>query len=206
MENVIIIDSAKAKALRAAVSTDEARPILHYVNVRPDRLEATTGHVCVIIKHDEVPFNGPASADSDHLMLDGALLKQVKNKTQLVIDPVAREAWLSPAGIGNPYKQDALSVFPNPFPEEGVPYPNIDQVYADAKKPKDTITLRLGVTILKALAAIAGAEDAKGGSLTLTIPIPPNGSNGVESAVLVQRGSVDNVEVEGMAMPMRVVN
>jgi len=194
------IGAEDCKALKAAVSTKEIRPILNNVLLRDGIAEATNGRVLVrvpMVGPGGEEFALPADCKGNRFLLHRSALEHVKSGTALEVDMRTGEVWVVAA-------EGQKDGYPIELPDaaietEGVKYPNTDSVLPDVDE--DYRRLRLGAPVLKAMLAFAGGTGKHAGSLSLMIP-PEKDDDGCIATALTfrQRGERPRT---GLVMPMR---
>lgn len=193
-------DFDAAKALRAACSTDESRPILHNVLVRDTMAEATNGHTLVrvpLLDPNGEEFAMPDDCQGNRWLLPGAALAHVKSGTFLEIDMRSGECWV----VASEEKEGYPIELPQAQVEvEGLKYPDTDAVIP--KTNGEYRRLWLGAPVIKAMVAFAGTGK-EAGSLFLLVPPEQESEEGVATAIPFERRGAR--PRSGLVMPMRVI-
>lgn len=192
------LDFEDVRALKAAVSSDEASPILNHVLLREGFAEATNGHVlCRVPLKDDTgePFSLPLEVRENRWLVHRAALGHVRPGHFLEIDMATGECSV----VGKEGEEGYPIELPDAEVEiEGRRFPATDALLP--RPGEEYRTLQLGHAILKALTEFAGA----GGRLHLLVP--PEGAQGyVARALPFQRPYGGEVSRSGVVMPMRVM-
>jgi hypothetical protein len=187
------------KALKAAVSVDEDRPILNNVLLRDGIAEATNGRVLV-----RIPMVGPGGEEfalpsdcaGNRFLLHRSALEHVKGGTALEVDMRTGEVWVVAAG-------EQKDGYPIELPDAeietvGIAYPDTDKVLPMVDGGYRT--LRLGAPVIKAMLAFAGGTSKDPGSLTLMVPPEGEGEGVCTALTFRRRGEIPRT---GLVMPMR---
>lgn len=198
------IDHDPAKALKAAVSTDDGRPLLHYVLIRDRVAEATNGSVMVRVPLRDgggEEFALPEDCEGNRFLLPGAALEHVRPGTALEIDMRTGEVWVVPTSA------EGREGYPIELPRaeietEGRRYPNLDAIIPAPDNEYRRLTL--GAPVIRAMAAFAGGNAKEPGKLVLMVPPETEDAGQITTAVVFRRQGPGSRS--GLIMPMRTAD
>lgn len=198
------IDHDAAKALKAAVSADENRPMLHNVMIRDRIAEATNGHVMVQVPLRDASgeeFALPADCVGNRFLLPGASLVHVRPGTALEVDMRTGDCRVISASQ-EPREGYPIELPPAAIETEGMRYPDIDKIVPVITDEHRRV--RLGAGVIRAMVAFAGGNANELGTLVLAIPPEDDDVHHVNRGISFTKTGENGRS--GLLMPMRIID
>lgn len=188
-----------AKALLAAVSKEESRPILNYVLIDQGFAVATNGHALVRVPLFDSESERKAFRGTARFLLHRSSLKHVSKNTHLQVDLATGACCVASS------KDEDHPGYPIELPSaeaelEADPFPDYRAVIPALTD--DHRRLRISGRLLKAMLDIAGGNNDFG-SLVLMVPPVDEQLGHVTAPILIEHPR-ESARRDGIVMPMRI--